>query len=234
MSPTHFRRASVLIAPLLSAAIVVFLASFSNETHSSRIATLSEAEGWYIPNAEDFRPEYERDRANQKVQTWKEYWGWITSFYNGNIFSPGWSRGARATVDVVESGTKQNGADQARQCAGEDHLEGVGQVRRHSQDLDSRSDAVEWCPHRSAARREWVGRSVKSGSTSGECSGRKKDGASTDAAPRLGQPTWDGHSRGGGPLIHRTACTRSTGVTATTMRVGSREIRTQKDSDVSE
>ena len=107
MSPTHFRRASVRIAPLLSAAVVVFLASLSNGTHSSRIAARSEAEDWYIPNAEDFRPEYERDRANQKVQTWNEYWGWITSFYNGNILSSGWTRGARATVDVVESGTKQ-------------------------------------------------------------------------------------------------------------------------------
>ena len=100
MGPKHFRRASVRIAPLLSAAVVVLLASFSHETHSSRIAAPSEAEGWYIPHEDDFRPEYDRDRANQKVQTWKEHWNWITSFYNGNLFTSGWTRDARATVEL--------------------------------------------------------------------------------------------------------------------------------------
>jgi hypothetical protein len=108
MSSTYFRRASVRIAPVLSAAIVVFLASVSHETHSTRIAAPSAAEGWYVPNEEDFRPEYERDRANQKVQTWKDYWGWITSFYNGTMVVSGWTREARATVDLVKSGSTQN------------------------------------------------------------------------------------------------------------------------------
>jgi len=233
VSPTHFRRATVRIAPLLSAAVVVFLASLSNGTHSIRIAARSESEDWYIPNAEDFRPEYERDRANQKVQTWNDYCGWITSFYNGNIFSSGWTRGARATVDVVESGTKQKeliklanllGKTISSEWAKDD---GVRKI--------STADLMRWNSVLISARRAENG------------SGDQLEAAllqvSAQVARKMGlQPT---RPRGSGNQLEMdipeavaphtpNGLTRATGVTSTTMGVDSREIRTQKDSFVSE
>jgi hypothetical protein len=107
MSSTYIRRASVWIAPSLSAAVVIVLASVSHQARSSRIVAPSAPEGWYIPTEEDFRAEYERDPANQKVQSWKDYWGWITTFYNGTIVAKGWTHEARATIELVKPGTKQ-------------------------------------------------------------------------------------------------------------------------------
>ncbi len=50
---------------------------------------------WYSPLAEDFRPHYERDPANGQKQTWEQYWGWVESFYRGNLLARGWSDRAR-------------------------------------------------------------------------------------------------------------------------------------------
>jgi hypothetical protein len=58
---------------------------------------------WYAPTKEDFRPEYDRDRANQKVQTWAQYWGWVESFYKGNLLSEGWTQKGQECVAVVKS-----------------------------------------------------------------------------------------------------------------------------------
>jgi len=62
----------------------------------------SDTEGWYAPIEADFRPEYDRDTVNQKVQSWTEYWGWIRQFYAGNFLSEGWTKQGRACVAVVK------------------------------------------------------------------------------------------------------------------------------------
>lgn len=39
-----------------------------------------------------FRARYEADAANKSKQSWREYWGWVGSFYEGKRFPPvaGW------------------------------------------------------------------------------------------------------------------------------------------------
>ena len=60
-------------------------------------------ETWYEPRVEDFRHHYDRDIANGGKQTWEQYWGWVESFYAGNLFTKGWNARARWLVDVVRS-----------------------------------------------------------------------------------------------------------------------------------
>ncbi len=101
------RRASACRAPWLVAAVVVYSAGAWVESNSVRGGALEDEDGWYAPIQSDFRPEYDRDRVNRRVQTWIEYWGWIKSFYDGNVLSSGWSKQARATVGSVKSKTRQ-------------------------------------------------------------------------------------------------------------------------------
>jgi hypothetical protein len=57
----------------------------------------------YTPVPDDFQSEYDRDEANQQKQTWDEYWGWIQSFYNGNILVQGWTGRARWLLADLET-----------------------------------------------------------------------------------------------------------------------------------
>jgi hypothetical protein len=66
-----------------------------------------ESEQWYTPLAEDFRPEYKHDTANQRKQTWDAYWGWVKSFYQGNFFCQGWTDRAKGVTSVVAAGPKR-------------------------------------------------------------------------------------------------------------------------------
>jgi hypothetical protein len=58
----------------------------------------------YTPAKDDYRPEYERDRANGKVQTWDQYWGWVQAFYAGNLLSDGWTKHGEQSLAVIKSG----------------------------------------------------------------------------------------------------------------------------------
>ena len=49
------------------------------------------AKEWYSPREADFRPEYDRDAANQAKESWDEYWSWVKTFYQGAFLSPGWT-----------------------------------------------------------------------------------------------------------------------------------------------
>jgi hypothetical protein len=64
----------------------------------------SESDAWYTPLPEDFRPEYSKDAANQRKQTWNQYWGWVKSFYEGSFFCPGWTDRAKGATKVVAAG----------------------------------------------------------------------------------------------------------------------------------
>lgn len=57
----------------------------------------------YTPVEEEVRAEYERDLANQKVQTWREYWSWVQSFYRGNLLADGWTKYSQTTLEVVKA-----------------------------------------------------------------------------------------------------------------------------------
>lgn len=67
----------------------------------SAVAAPGDASALYVPNEADFRPEYDRDQANRRVQSWDEYWGWIRSFYGGNFGWEGWVLVTRANLAVV-------------------------------------------------------------------------------------------------------------------------------------
>jgi hypothetical protein len=74
---------------------------------SVKVGDVREDVGWYTPTENDFRREYERDTTNQKLQTWNQYWSWVTTFYNGTKLYPGWSSQAQSTIRLVKSKQKQ-------------------------------------------------------------------------------------------------------------------------------
>jgi hypothetical protein len=59
-------------------------------------------ESLYTPVEADIRAEYQRDLSNQKLQTWREYWGWVQSFYRGNLLADGWTKYSETTLNVVK------------------------------------------------------------------------------------------------------------------------------------
>jgi hypothetical protein len=66
-----------------------------------------ESEEWYTPLPADFHPEYSQDTANQRKQTWDQYWGWVKSFYHGSFFCQGWTDRAKGATNVVGAGPKR-------------------------------------------------------------------------------------------------------------------------------
>ena len=103
----NVHRTSVGRAPWLATAALVSSAGLWLGSDCLRGATLGDKDTLYAPTQDDFRSEYKRDRVNQKVQTWNQYWGWVTAFYNGNAFSSGWSKQAKTSVGLVKSEKKQ-------------------------------------------------------------------------------------------------------------------------------
>lgn len=92
-------------AVAISAASTVFWrgsgATFTKPSAGATAPVPSKAVDWYAPGEADFRPEYERDEANRKVQTWDQYWGWVVSMYSGNSLSAGWTELAKGSVAAV-------------------------------------------------------------------------------------------------------------------------------------
>jgi hypothetical protein len=58
---------------------------------------------WYSPDERDFRPEYNRDAANQAKQSWDKYWSWIGTYYDGNLLSSGWTKESQDLLKGVKS-----------------------------------------------------------------------------------------------------------------------------------
>ena len=65
------------------------------------VAGAAAAEAWYTPVPVDFRPTYDADPVNKRVQTWGQYWGWVETFYDGTLVSPGWTRQAKGLLEGV-------------------------------------------------------------------------------------------------------------------------------------
>jgi hypothetical protein len=57
----------------------------------------------YTPVEAELLAEYNRDGSNKKVQTWRQYWDWVQTFYRGNILSEGWIKFSQVTLDVVKA-----------------------------------------------------------------------------------------------------------------------------------
>jgi hypothetical protein len=57
----------------------------------------------YTPVEAEVRAEYQRDLSNQKLQTWREYWGWVQDFYRGNLLADGWTKYSETTLNVVKA-----------------------------------------------------------------------------------------------------------------------------------
>jgi hypothetical protein len=60
-------------------------------------------ESLYAPVEAEIRAEYQRDLSNQKVQTWREYWEWVQSFYKGNLLADGWTKYCQTTLAAVKA-----------------------------------------------------------------------------------------------------------------------------------
>jgi hypothetical protein len=73
----------------------VVVAAWESEQYTNGDAEL------YLPKEDDFRSAFYRDEKNQKRQSWKEYWGWIESYYQGNLLDAGWTKHSGALVEKV-------------------------------------------------------------------------------------------------------------------------------------
>jgi len=76
--------------------------------HLRPVRAADDPETWYVPKEADFRPEYDKDQVNQKVQTWNQYSDWIAQFYKGNFASVGWTKQGQACVAPVKSKAVQH------------------------------------------------------------------------------------------------------------------------------
>jgi hypothetical protein len=59
------------------------------------------------PSQKEYREEYDRDAANQKKQSWDQYWGWVKSFHEGTFFVSGWTDRAKELVEGVKPGPER-------------------------------------------------------------------------------------------------------------------------------
>ena len=59
--------------------------------------------GLYVANARDFKKPYSNDAVNKKKQNWKSYSEWIPKFYDGYLFSAGWTSNANEKIGNLNS-----------------------------------------------------------------------------------------------------------------------------------
>jgi hypothetical protein len=122
-----------------------------NMTEPIRGGTVG-SDAWYVPVEEEFRPAYDSDAANKKVQTWAQYWGWVTSFYRGNLFHKGWTFQVTSYLDGVSVEAQRRrlrsefnalGRDLCREWAKDNGVRkvGTGDLRRYAAMLEGASRA---------------------------------------------------------------------------------------------
>ncbi len=56
-----------------------------------------------VPGNAELFAAYQSDQANQKLQSWAQYRGWVQTFYKGNLMSEGWTKFAEVTASKVKS-----------------------------------------------------------------------------------------------------------------------------------
>ena len=84
--------------------IALFPAAFLNSAGLCRGQSPGEEKEFDAPAQQEYREEYDRDAANQKKQTWSQYWGWVKSFHEGSFFVSGWTDRAKDLVVGVKPG----------------------------------------------------------------------------------------------------------------------------------
>ena len=97
----HNNRAGgwVLLAVLLSLCAPVHTTVAGENTDvPGRIAGVLD-----VPDDAELLAAYKGDRANQKVQSWVQYRGWVQTFYKGNLMSDGWTKFGQVTVSALKS-----------------------------------------------------------------------------------------------------------------------------------
>jgi hypothetical protein len=155
--PMALPRARVRRAALVSVvALVTFSALWCRNHHVSdrqyvNDRASSEDIDWYTPIENDFRQEYERDTANQKFQTWNQYWSWVTTFYNGTKLYPGWSSQTRSTIGMVQSKQKQDELIKLLNELGKQIS--MEWAKDRAAGRISTADLIRWSPTIGAARR---------------------------------------------------------------------------------
>jgi hypothetical protein len=107
--PTTPRMRNVPVKPRLEYLLVALLGCVCLSGHDATTAKDAAAEPpqpkavLYAPVEADLQAEYDRDQLNKKVQSWKQYWEWVQTFYKGNFLSEGWTRFCEVTLAVVKS-----------------------------------------------------------------------------------------------------------------------------------
>jgi hypothetical protein len=71
-------------------------------------AAPAKTEDWYEPQEDHFKLAYHDDPANKAKQPWREYWGWVKSFYAGNFLDSGWTKRCKDLVSAVQNEQKQS------------------------------------------------------------------------------------------------------------------------------
>jgi hypothetical protein len=101
MSCTNPNTACVAIA------ILIALCSPAGETIAGedKAVPAQNATGLDQPGDAELSAAYQRDRSNQKVQSWAQYRGWVQTFYKGNLMSDGWRKFGELTASMVKSAT---------------------------------------------------------------------------------------------------------------------------------
>jgi hypothetical protein len=56
-----------------------------------------------VPDDAELLAAFKGDCANQKVQSWGQYRGWVQTFYRGNLMSAGWTKFGQVTVSALKS-----------------------------------------------------------------------------------------------------------------------------------
>ena len=111
----------------------------------------------YRPLAADFRPAYDRDAANGRVQTWPVYWSWVQTYYQGNVLSNGWIKETETSLAAVTDPAARAELLKVLNEAGRLTSREWGQGRHPPPDHHRRPDhlgqPVEGRPHRRKRRR---------------------------------------------------------------------------------
>ncbi len=109
----------------------------------------------YKPIPADFGPAYANDPTNGQKQTWKVYWGWVTSYYQGNLLSNGWIKETEISLARM--------TDPARRVELLKEMNEAGRLisREWAKDGDLRkittSDLIAWGNRLNAIRRKEKG-----------------------------------------------------------------------------
>ncbi len=95
----------------LATALVVSL-SVTSILHGPAVGWCSEEDPYPAsefsgPSQKEYREEYDRDAANQKKQSWDQYWSWVKSFHEGSFFVSGWTGRAKELVEGVKPGPER-------------------------------------------------------------------------------------------------------------------------------